>query len=50
MYKLMQHYIIIHLTISSINGIYVAAAQVKCSLTGSDDDSNRIPIQLEGYF
>jgi hypothetical protein len=43
-------YFIIQLTIYSINEIYVAAAQVKCSLTGSDGDSNRIPIQLEGYF
>jgi hypothetical protein len=42
--------IIIQLTIHSINRIYVATAQVKFSLTGSDDDSNRIPIQLEGYF
>jgi hypothetical protein len=41
-------YFIIQLTICSINEIYVAAAQVKCSLTGSDNDSNRIPIQLEG--
>jgi hypothetical protein len=43
-------YFIIQLIICSINGIYVAAAQVKCSLTGGDGDSNQIPIQLEGYF
>jgi hypothetical protein len=43
-------YFIIQLTIYSINEIYIVAAQVKCSLTGSDDDSNRVPIQLEGYF
>jgi hypothetical protein len=28
---------------------YDAVARVKCSLTGSDGDSNRIPIQLEIY-
>jgi uncharacterized membrane protein len=43
-------YFIIQLTICSINGIYVATAQVKCSLTEIDDDLNRIPIQLEVYF
>jgi hypothetical protein len=43
-------YYIIQLIICSINEIYVAATQVKCSLTGSDNDSNRVPIQLEGYF
>jgi hypothetical protein len=43
-------YFIIQLTICSINEIYVATAQVKCSLTESDGDSNRVPIQLEGYF
>jgi hypothetical protein len=31
---------IIQLTIYSINEIYIAAAQVKCSLTESDDDLN----------
>jgi hypothetical protein len=41
-------YFIIQLTICLINEIYVAAAQVKCSLTGSDGDSNRIPIHLGG--
>jgi hypothetical protein len=43
-------YFIIQLTICSINEIYIAAAQVKCSLTGSDGDLNRVPIQLEVYF
>jgi hypothetical protein len=37
-------YVIIQLTICLINEIYVADAQVKCSLTESDDDSNQIPI------